>query len=264
MLDELNACTHEVQKAFYSLIHERRIGDYHLPSGSVVIGAGNRTQDNAIVKTMSSALMNRMMHIHLKVSHEDWLEWALNHDIHPLVIEYIQNRPDHLWSTPPSHEEPFSSPRSWHMLSDALKEYGDRLTDEYIQILAFASLTPGHAGQFRAFVKQIHNRYQLDAILNGERKWPARLEDRDVLYFLAQSFRAYLARELPDEKAEATSRYKNLAYQATTLLQQLASISLEIAQMVVAQEEHDAETLPDWFLVDIVRDMPRLVRKQRG
>ena len=32
-LDELNACTHEVQKSFYSLIHERRIGDYELPDG---------------------------------------------------------------------------------------------------------------------------------------------------------------------------------------------------------------------------------------
>ena len=27
-LDELNACSQEVQKAFYSLIHERRIGEY--------------------------------------------------------------------------------------------------------------------------------------------------------------------------------------------------------------------------------------------
>ncbi len=36
-LDELNACSQEVQKAFYSLIHERRIGEYHLPEGSVVI-----------------------------------------------------------------------------------------------------------------------------------------------------------------------------------------------------------------------------------
>ena len=54
-LDELNACSQEVQKAFYSLIHERRIGEYHLPVGSIVIGAGNRAQDSAIVKTMSSA-----------------------------------------------------------------------------------------------------------------------------------------------------------------------------------------------------------------
>src|ERR671930_306299 len=84
-LDELNACSHEVQKAFYSLIHERRLGEYALPAASVVIGAGNRAQDSAIVKPMSSALMNRMVHVHLKVSHRDWLEWARLHAIHPLV-----------------------------------------------------------------------------------------------------------------------------------------------------------------------------------
>ena len=49
-LDELNACSQEVQKAFYSLIHERRIGDYRLPEGSIVIGAGNRAQDAAMAE----------------------------------------------------------------------------------------------------------------------------------------------------------------------------------------------------------------------
>ena len=78
-----------MQKAFYSLIHERRIGEYVLPEGSVVIGAGNRTQDNAIVKTMPSALINRMIHVHSKVSHRDWMEWAGSNSIHPLVLQYI-------------------------------------------------------------------------------------------------------------------------------------------------------------------------------
>src|SRR6185369_13340151 len=129
-LDELNACSHEVQKAFYSLIHERRIGEYELPEGSIVIGAGNRTQDSAIVKPMSSALLNRMVHVHLKVSHREWLEWANQNGIHPLVLDYIAARPDHLWSQPPKHEEPFSTPRSWHMLSDALHAHGESIGDE--------------------------------------------------------------------------------------------------------------------------------------
>src|SRR5262249_57509913 len=84
-LDELNACSHEVQKAFYSLILERRIGEYVLPEGAIVIGAGNRSQDSAIVKPMSSALLNRMVHVHLTVSHRDWLAWAGASGIHPLA-----------------------------------------------------------------------------------------------------------------------------------------------------------------------------------
>src|SRR6185295_17160889 len=75
-LDELNASAPEVQKAFYSLIHERRLANYHLPAGSMVIGAGNRAQDHAITRPMASALMNRMLHVELRASLADWLEWA--------------------------------------------------------------------------------------------------------------------------------------------------------------------------------------------
>lgn len=109
-LDELNACTSEVQKAFYSLIHERRIGEYCLPEGSIVVGAGNRAQDNAITRPMSSALVNRMFHVELTASPRLWLEWAAANGIHPYIYDYITSRPDHLWAKPPKSEEPFSTP----------------------------------------------------------------------------------------------------------------------------------------------------------
>lgn len=259
-LDELNACSHEVQKAFYSLIHERRIGEYHLPPGSIVIGAGNRSQDSAIVKPMSSALLNRMVHVHLRVSYRDWLEWAYENHIHPKVLEYIQNRPDHLWSQPPKHEEPFSSPRSWHMLSDALNEFGEQVNEESLSVLAFGCLSPHHASQFLAFLKQIQSKYQLASIIKGEIGWPRQPEDRDVLYFLAQSFRAHLTKELPQQKESLKNNHRELAYQAKALLKELASISLEMAQMVVMKDD-EGHTLPDWFLVEVVRDLPRLIEK---
>ena len=53
-LDELNACSHEVQKAFYSLVLDRRIGEFILPPGTIVIGAGNRTEDAAITRWRGS------------------------------------------------------------------------------------------------------------------------------------------------------------------------------------------------------------------
>ena len=260
-LDELNACSQEVQKAFYSLIHERRVGEYELPAGSIVIGAGNRAQDSAIVKPMSSALLNRMIHVHLKVSHRDWLEWARPAGVHPLVVDYIQNRPDHLWSQPPKHEEPFSTPRSWHMLSDTLHGFGDAIPDERLDILAHGCLTPHHAGQFKAFVKQLRSQYRLGAILKGEAGWPAEPENRDILYFLVQSFRAQLTKELPANSHTLSASQRELAHRAKGLLKELAGISLEMAQLVVAKPS-DAEALPGWFMVEIVRDLPRLVEKR--
>jgi hypothetical protein len=259
-LDELNACSHEVQKAFYSLIHERRIGDYYLPEGSIVIGAGNRAQDSAIVKPMSSALVNRMVHVHLRVSFREWMEWAEANEIHPLVLDYVRLRSDHLWSQPPKHEEPFSTPRAWHIVSDALRAFGEAFTDSQLETIAFGCLSPHHAGQFKAFHKQVGGRFQLEAILKGETGWPHKPEDRDVLYFLAQSFRARILRELPVDKNEISDHQKQFAHMAKGLLKDLAAISFEMAQIVVSQD--DKQTLPDWFVVEIVRDLPRLMEKR--
>jgi hypothetical protein len=262
-LDELNACSQEVQKAFYSLINDKRIGEYRLPEGSIVIGAGNRMQDSAIVKTMSSALINRMVHIQLSVSHKEWLNWAINNGIHQYIIEYINLRPDHLWSQPPKHEEPFSTPRSWHILSDSMKEYGSNISDKVIDILAYSCLTPHHAGQFKAFIKQIRNRYQLEAIISGDEKWPYKPKDRDVLYFLAQSFRAQLVKSLPEDKNLMKQNEKMFVHKAKALLKDLAQISLEIAQMVVGKQDNK-ESLPGWFMVDVIRDLPRLVDRKEA
>src|SRR3954466_4911416 len=158
-LDELNASSPEVQKAFYSLVHERRVGEYTLPEGSIIVAAGNRAQDGALVRPMSSALVNRLIHVHLRVAAGDWLEWATGAGLSSLVLEYIRTRPDHLWSQPPKHEEPFSTPRSWHMLSDAIESYGDSLNDTVLEVLAHGTLSPHHAAQFKAFARVLRHRY---------------------------------------------------------------------------------------------------------
>lgn len=258
-LDELNACSQEVQKAFYSLIHERRIGEYHLPKGSIVIGAGNRAQDGAIVKTMSSALINRMFHVQMKADPKEWLQWAYENNIHPWVIDYITQRPDHLFTEPPKTEEPYSTPRSWHSLSDALKEYGageKEVPDEVLRIIAYGTISAKHAGMFLAYTKQLGNKNLLSEIFKGSARWPAKPEERDVLYFLAQSFRAQLLNELPDKKEKQNKKSAYYAHRAKAMIKELSSINFEMAQMVISSD--DEQELPNWFMVEVVRDLPRL------
>ena len=75
-LDELPACTPDVQKAFYSLLLERRLGEYPLPAGTWVVAAGNRAEDRALVRTISSALINRVLILHIRIDVPEWLTWA--------------------------------------------------------------------------------------------------------------------------------------------------------------------------------------------
>lgn len=259
-LDELNACSQEVQKAFYSLIHERRIGEYRLPEGSIVVGAGNRMQDSAIVKTMSSALINRMFHVQMKVDARQWIKWAQQQGLHRWVTDYIIQRPDHLFSAPPKTEEPFSTPRSWHILSDALNEYGAGTRDisnNVLKMLAYACLTPSHAGMFLAYTKTLKNDHMLEDIIAQKAKWPDKVEERDILYFLAQSFRAKLIKELPKSKQDMSGNMLSFVFRAKGMLKELSVINFELAQMTVAADEE--ETLPDWFMAEIIRDLPRIV-----
>ncbi|WUH92542.1 MoxR family ATPase [Streptomyces sp. NBC_00433] len=262
-LDELNAATPDVQKAFYSLILDRRIGNYELPAGSVVIGAGNRATDSALARPLASALVNRLTHVHLEASAVDWLKWAARSDIHPWVTDYLTDRPHHLWSKPPKTEEPFSTPRSWHMLSDAIRSFGPTLDEHTLKVLAHGTLTPTHAAAFCGYVRVVRSEFGIDAVIKGDARWPNRVQDRDLLYYLAESFRGRLIKELPASKEHASPSVRQTAYRAQALLVQLAEISVEVAQTVIADDEDGNAVLPAWFLIEAARDMPRLVEARR-
>jgi MoxR-like ATPase len=261
-LDELNACSQEVQKAFYSLILDRRIGEFTLPAGTIVIGAGNRAEDAAITRPLSSALVNRLVHVQLRASSRDWLEWAAQADVHELVVSYLTNRSDHLWSKPPKHEEPFSTPRSWDMLSRTLKSYGPGITLEEIRVLSSGLLTPSHAQQFQAFAKLRERAHDLSAIIKGERGWPERPDERDILYFLVQQLRDRLIKELPEDESKIGREARELANRSKELMTSLARISTELAQLVVTETESGL-ALPGWFTVELVKALPRLAQRNR-
>src|SRR5262249_61917233 len=88
-LDELPACAPDVQKAFYSLLLERRIGEFPLPPGSWVVAAGNRAEDRALVRTISSALVNRVLILHIRIDVQEWIHWARANGVRNDVVTFI-------------------------------------------------------------------------------------------------------------------------------------------------------------------------------
>ncbi len=130
-------------------------------------------------------------------------------------------------------------------------------------MLAHGTLTPAHAAAFCGYVKIVRSEFGIDAIIKGDARWPNRVQDRDLLYYLAESFRGRLIKELPAHKEHASPSVRQNAYRAQALLVQLAEISVEVAQTVIADDEDGSPVLPAWFLVEAARDMPRLVEARR-
>src|SRR5437870_3934641 len=119
-LDELPACAPDIQKAFYALLLERRLGEHPLPPGTWVVAAGNRSTDRALVRQISSALINRVFVLHLRVDVKEWLAWAYTNNVRADVQGFVAFMPEALMRPVPSEPVPFSTPRAWAALSQAL------------------------------------------------------------------------------------------------------------------------------------------------
>ena len=148
-LDELPACAPDVQKAFYSLLLERRLGEHALPPGTWVVAAGNRMQDRALVRAMSSALVNRVTI--LQSARRRRRMAGLGARATACATRSAASSrymPDALMRPVPAEPVPFSTPRAWALLSRALDmaEASGILTRETRRALAFGRLSAGGRG----------------------------------------------------------------------------------------------------------------------
>lgn len=131
-LDEITIASKAVQGAALQLIWNRRLGEYRLPDGWVIIAAGNGQEQNAAANEMIEPLMSRMYHIYLEVEVSAWLKWAQEkvggvQRIHPMVTKLITINPDSLidQGAIKMSNQPIANPRAWAIASDIIRDYTD-------------------------------------------------------------------------------------------------------------------------------------------
>lgn len=180
-LDELNQANQSTQAASYQLILDRRLGDYKLPDGWVVVAAGNRAIDRAIANKMGSALKNRFTHIEIDVDSDEWLDWAAKNGVHPSITGYIRFRPANLNDLAGRGAEgkkkmeaalegnAFATPRSWKFASDILLSQPDP-SIEY-QLLA-GTVGEAVVADFVGFLRVYRNLPDLDKVIKDPDKAP--------------------------------------------------------------------------------------------
>lgn len=151
LFDELTAADRSLQVAAYELILDRRLGDlYKLPDGWFIVAAGNRVEDRAVATAMSSALANRLAHFELNANAEDWIKWAVPHDIHPSVTGFIQYRPANLFKMDKQNlEYGWPSPRSWERVSNIIPLYASN--EDVLRKVVYGLIGDAVGVEFMAF-----------------------------------------------------------------------------------------------------------------
>jgi MoxR-like ATPase len=129
-LDELTAASPYLQPTVYGLLQERRVGQHRLPDSVFLVAAGNTVEDGAIAYEMGTGLSDRLVHLMVEASAEDWLRnFAVPKGLHPAVIAFIRTRPDLLETTEEAlarGEMIAATPRSWERVSQIVSSVPDR------------------------------------------------------------------------------------------------------------------------------------------
>jgi len=122
-LDEMNCAHQMVLSAAYQLVLDRKIGEYTLPKGTVVIAAGNREEDNENVTEIPKPLLNRFAHLEVDYDFKAWEEHA-KQSFHVLVTDYLSSKKSDLYCKPKDiRGYAFNTPRTWEKVSQILKSY---------------------------------------------------------------------------------------------------------------------------------------------
>jgi hypothetical protein len=136
-LDEIAQCSTQMQSMASRIVYERKLGDYELPENWVVILAGNRQEDKAGTTRVSSHINNRVSHLNLEISQDDWIKWALQNDIDMRAIKFVEMSPSVGADNSEEHntgvlnrfnpdEKINATPRTWEKASDVVKTVTDK------------------------------------------------------------------------------------------------------------------------------------------
>ena len=197
-LDEITAADKTLQVAAYQLLMERELGEYRLPPGWLVIGAGNDRESKAVATTMSSALTNRFLIVELKPTLNDFLDYGKKRGFHRTVLDFLKLRPKLLHRMDGDLQRGWPSPRSWERLNTMLKIAEETGNTESLSYIVPGVVGSGAATEFLAFYSTQMYDPQIREILLAEK--PLLLpEETDQAYTYTQAVITFIASESDPE-----------------------------------------------------------------
>ena len=115
VLEELAQSSHHHQTWAAGFILERKTSTFELDPEVRIIATGNRAEDRSGAKPLLAHLNDRLWHLDVETSLDDWCEWAMNNGVDAMGIAFLRLRPNLLNDYDPNRR---SNPtqRSWTKL----------------------------------------------------------------------------------------------------------------------------------------------------
>lgn len=250
VLDEITSVARSVRTAAYQLLNERRLGEYVLPDGWMIVCLGNGEEDGGDFQGMEGNFANRCSIFNVIPNLEAWKEWAYKAGINYLVLGYVSWKPGDLHTYNPESETEmlFASPRSWKAVSDILNIRGFN-KDDNIGILRILSNVGSRVGNnFVAFCKYKDYAVEPSDILNGT-KVPE-ITENEILFMTMQGVIKLMADQLKVDKTNNGSLTEQTLRKCANGIKWMLSLKSVEHQVMAIKDfvTNDRELITQMFL----------------
>jgi hypothetical protein len=104
-LDDLGQAPVSVQAAVMQLLLARRVNGHKVSDHVTFVAATNRREDKAGVQGLLEPVKSRFASIvELNVQHDDWVKWAIEHNMPTTLIAYVRHDPKVLDEAEPTKD----------------------------------------------------------------------------------------------------------------------------------------------------------------
>jgi hypothetical protein len=126
LLDEFSCVSETILPTMLAFLQTKNIGCYSLPRGWVIVLCGNPTEYNRSARTFDAAITDRIRKLEIEFSASDFIKYATESKIHPVVISYLKSHPQDIYQINNEKDKKNSNLvtcRGWENLSRTIDIY---------------------------------------------------------------------------------------------------------------------------------------------
>ena len=225
-LDEIAKAPQFIKNVLAPIIYERRVGNYHLPEGSVVFCATNLSTEG-LGDSIQAHLRNRLVFVKMrKPTADEWISWAIDRGLNEKVITFVAQHNNVMDSfldyekggrhegkkmdkdngyifNPRSMQLAYASPRSLHAASDIITACDGVVDDDTMETALVGAVGEATAEAMGAFIRFGRDIASFESVVASPEK--AALSDNPTAQLL-QVYQ-FITRVEKREEAEAVVKY---------------------------------------------------------
>ena len=164
-LDDLHKIPKPVEPYLYSLLGERKLGNYKLSSKVAIMGAMNDSEE-AGFEGLEAPIKNRFSLMKIDFDFNYWFD-NFGNRLHHYVASYLKANQGDIVGTESTDLEQFESPRSWTYLANEIGLHSTEFVNDNIEMLARMKISNDVAKKLYEHVTYI-NKIDFDNVVKSQ------------------------------------------------------------------------------------------------